>query len=830
MDQRYQLFKSDVHFETNSSPASTGGYQYTNSPHSATPSQKIGGLENWSQNTPKWKQVLGEDVSKVPSSTSQSALLLQNSQQTAVCQLTTILNSSNILRTKCDQISQMLSGFSNKELIEIYPQLLMEIFAFSGNEIFGLNIYDPRKHFYEFNAAFNFLSTSGCLFKIINKLMADQDAEFHFPYKGLPAGITEKISSGHVSLWHQKKLTVTAGNEVVLACNALEYYLLLFAYYIIHPHTLQKPSQWSGIEDILYIRLLEEYLKYFFPFDVTKNSTLTNSPESKPSSPSTLWKTTSPSQSEGNPATASLQHILPASYSEVFLQILSDIWFGLNREKQTEQEQEYKLPSVDHARVVRILVKYLHTFINGSNDLQMILFSFSHNQQLEELKSVVIPALMNKSLYIYLQHCFTHWPLDASFRMVLETWLSFIQPWRYRDTSNNKTMNDESVDMDLSPWRPFILENMLFYSTLFQMFLLRALRFDMTSLHDVQLVYRVAKVFSQASLSELLQNENEPEQLATRPLGGPMFLGLMSTSKKIQLEKPGEVLPSIFDHEVTKNVKDLCQILATNVIAIRKKNSSVESKKSTGIIASIKEFFLIDDTTDFDRDREQQKLIDYLDQSCHLLCTTFKLPALQTEPSTPGENSADLSAANLSGTSVNYMDETLPEFTITENGVQLTDVGRYQILQGMRQFPITYSGDPELQPIRSYESELAVKGLYWLSTRMNEKYSDLLDKLYNQPGYMSRCLRKFSKRLHKTQYLDTPFHLPQSPQLADKVAPRISLRFASSYYFMGYACWVVIIARLFGFNWLFIIFAVIVFAAICIIAHIDSPPKKFKSN
>ena len=46
---------------------------------------------------------------------------------------------------------------------------------------------------------------------------------------------------------------------------------------------------------------------------------------------------------------------------------------------------------------------------------------------------------------------------------------------------------------------------------------------------------------------------------------------------------------------------------------------------------------------------------------------------------------------------------------------------QFQISQGMRQFPITYSGDPELQPIRSYESLLAVKGLYWISCKLNIK-------------------------------------------------------------------------------------------------------------
>lgn len=78
--------------------------------------------------------------------------------------------------------------------------------------------------------------------------------------------------------------------------------------------------------------------------------------------------------------------------------------------------------SPERVRTVRVLVKHLHAF------------SAKHMSDPAVRSSALrkyARQLMCVRAYHYIKHLVTTWPLDASFRLVMELWLSLIQPWRY---------------------------------------------------------------------------------------------------------------------------------------------------------------------------------------------------------------------------------------------------------------------------------------------------------------------------------------------------------------------------------------------------------------
>lgn len=191
--------------------------------------------------------------------------------------------------------------------------------------------------------------------------------------------------------------------------------------------------------------------------------------------------------------------------TESVLYIFIDTWLRYDIDSNRE------LPSSEFIRCVRILVKQLHAFGNVAMLDHTSMFA---------LRQLAQP-LLNAQTYSFLRSLLKRWPLDNSFSVVLELWLSFIQPWRYT-LERIKYEHDEvqhfgDTQPIQRPFDSFVKENMLAYTQIFVQLLPRFERLDLSSVKNASMMHRLLKVFSQSNLVELLR-ANEFDLYASKSL------------------------------------------------------------------------------------------------------------------------------------------------------------------------------------------------------------------------------------------------------------------------------------------------------------------------
>ena len=93
------------------------------------------------------------------------------------------------------------------------------------------------------------------------------------------------------------------------------------------------------------------------------------------------------------------------------------------------------------------------------------------------------------------RYTFSHWLHDASFRIVLETWLSYIQPWRYTEAAimaRERAGAEEGV-VD-QRWQIFIAENVVLYTAVLRQLQPSFFRMDLTASKNAYILFKISKV------------------------------------------------------------------------------------------------------------------------------------------------------------------------------------------------------------------------------------------------------------------------------------------------------------------------------------------------
>ncbi|XP_055405790.1 sphingomyelin phosphodiesterase 4 isoform X4 [Bubalus kerabau] len=750
---------------------------------------------------------------------------------------------------RCQDLVKVIEDFPAKELHGVFPWLVESIFGSLDGVLPGWNLrcLQGRVSPVEHSVAMEFLDPGGPMMKLVYKLQAE-DYKFDFPVSCLPGPVKASIQERVLPdspLYHNKlQLPPSGGLGLYLALNPFEYYMFFFALSLI----AQKPPPGAlhvRTSDCAYFILVDRYLAWFLPTEGSVVPPLSSSPGGPSPSPAPRTPAV-PFASYGLHHTSLLKrHVShqtsvnadPASHeiwrSETLLQVFVEMWlhhYSLEMYQKMQSphaklevlhyrlsvcralhspahpslqalhaHQESFMPTEEHVLVVRLLLKHLHAFANSLRPEQASPSAHSHAASpLEEFKRAAVPRFVQQKLYLFLQHCFGHWPLDASFRAVLEMWLSYLQPWRYAPERQAPGSDCQARSVS-ERWAPFVQENLLVYTKLFLGFLNRALRTDLVSPKNALMVFRVAKVFAQPNLAEMIQRGEqlflEPElgvpQRQHRPFTAPSFSGsflsswppaVTDASFKVKshvysLEGQDCKYTPMFGPEVRALVLRLAQLITQAKQTAKSLSDQCGESAAGRPFLSWLGFYPADTNGAYagnDLDEMGQdsvrKTDEYLEKALEYLCQAFRLSEAQL---------AQLTLA-LGTTQDENGKKQLPDCIVGEDGLILTPLGRYQVISGLRRFDIEYQGDWELQPIRSYEIASLVRALFQLSSAINRRFAGQMAALCSRADFLgSFCRYHLLEPGLSGRRLLSPVGRGHAANRAR--GPRLSLRFLGSY-------------------------------------------------
>ncbi|XP_026995784.1 sphingomyelin phosphodiesterase 4 isoform X2 [Tachysurus fulvidraco] len=715
------------------------------------------------------------------------------------------------LLQQCHELVKVIDDYPAKDLHLVFPWLVEGIFGSLDGVIVGWNLRFLHARMNEYNIVLDFLDPCGPMMKLVYKLQ-EEDYKYEIPISYLPGPVKASIHDGVLPdcpLFHNKLQFPMSG---LITLNPFEYYMFNFASSLIAPKNY-PPGQHGSCSDSAFFVLVDAYLKHFLPtegnvppspFSDPRGSVASPAPRS-PSVPYVGYGVHSSSLLKRHISHQPSVNADPAAQeiwrSETLLQVFVEMWLHhysleMYQKLQSPQVKEPFNPTEEHVLVVRLLVKHLHSFSNSLKQEQATSSpsTHSHASPLEEFKRVVVQRFVQQKLYVFLQHCFGHWPLDASFRAVLETWLSYIQPWRYTGETNNLKPEAQNRSVP-DKWASFVQENLLMYTKLFQGFLNRALRTDLINAKNALMIFRVAKVFAQPNLADMIQKGEqlflEPEHVLHHrqarvflsPAHGGSFLSSRQPagtdavfkvkSHVYGLEGQDCQYKQMFGSELRGVVLKLVQIIAqAKQTAKRISDQSAEAAANSSFLSWFSLGFPESNYTFNGAEADEmgeciKKTHEFLDKALDYLCQIFRL------------NSGQLTQllVNVTSTDDDSESKQLPDCIQGENGPILSDLGRMQIINGLRQFEIKYQGDPELQPIRSYENAFLVRMLYQLSSFINERLGDHMEALCSRQDFLGRVSRHY---LSTSPVSDPRWRSPGLRQMRVR-RPRLSLRALASY-------------------------------------------------
>ncbi|XP_029664272.1 sphingomyelin phosphodiesterase 4 [Formica exsecta] len=713
---------------------------------------------------------------------------------------------------RCKNLAMLIDESSTTELQLVFPLLIDSLFGIVDNIGWNLHSITLKKNPHEYEALCNFLSPQGPMFSLCYKLLPDCYLKYNFPISYLPSKIRSMLEEAVISPFYLDKIRDDQGTRVpsALFMNPFEYYIFHFAYHLTNPWLqLQQPENiWMNWETV-YVQLAHNYLYHFLPKD---NSTvlpmigpyikktpprkLTQSPEfrrdcHKLQTPRLLRASIlSPGTTSSGSGVPQQQYLPLVWRSETVVQVFLDFWLEYTEDEQltsrvnttqlntsylTSIPRRHSIHSGEHVRLVRAFIKTLHEFTNSAT---------GDKSAMDELKRIILPSVQGK-IYTFLRKAIYHWPLDSSFRLILEAWLSFIQPWRYVPeisyTKEGKAEEEERGKIhDTGRWISFVANNLLAYTAVFQQLLPRFMRTDLVAPKNALMLFRVTKVFSQPHLAKMICEVEScmDEGLSKSRLTTNQWTSIVR-QQILELEGPTYQYVPMFSSAITLQVVwFLSTIKQAHLTATSLVEALENRRRGKRFLLSLLEFINGEDYSSDDISIEERRRVPLLLATAQQQLIDIFQIKLEDIPQVAIVADQEYHDSILS-TSFCHQSQT-------ESSLDSSRPGTFVPLQEDRQTCryIEYMGDPELQPIRSNECAFLVRNFYKLCCYINLKYRREIIALYNRRSFFGSIFR---------QLIAPPVTVMKLPKRTpngfihgceERLPPRLSLRSLANYTFL----------------------------------------------
>ncbi|EDV49457.1 sphingomyelin phosphodiesterase 4 [Drosophila erecta] len=691
------------------------------------------------------------------------------------------------------ELSILFDRCSLRQVQEIFPHIVHSIFGISSNPLgWGLRTTTLENNPLHFQTLQQFFGVCGPWMHVCHRLLLDQ-YKFELDINLLPAKFVSLLQNGQNPRFYAELINVDSMVQQVstLSLNAFDFYVIHFVLYALQPlHSINPIAmQIHNVRSkTIYLKLVSEYLNNFLPLvpdariEPVHFSSGVKAPQPLPAQalqpqrqpryikiPSSYRNGGNVSGGGGSPnasvggGNTSAQSNSPnasanrayAWRSESVLHFFVDIWL------RYDIESEHHLPSSDFVRGVRTLVKQVHFFANGAQH---------DHSSLCALRKVSL-SMVKARIYAFICGLIDRWPLDSSLMVVLDLWLSYIQPWRYTMAAlNNKT--PFLMPPNLSCFDGFIIDNLIMYTHIFMQLLPHFGRLDYTVYRNASMLYRLATIFSQHDLVDRLQRFER--------LHGGNAYGFDSPQRQVNMMNksysPGsqwnQVVSTssakLFSYTMQTQMESflfLISIARNSVLRdiAKLRNEIAERQRSKGFLKNYFNKLFGECTQEEVTLREFSRIPEVLRQCIDAFCRTF-----------------NVDQANLS------MHENLPEepslptatavqnfsFFDASNSLDTSKLNPHQMSLNASSMHATV--DPAMLPIQTNEVKALVRILHFVSEKINKKYASQIHGFYVRDDYCGKVARQLLYAPMTEQWFDKSSG--QVDICENLVPPRVCLR------------------------------------------------------